>query len=141
MKFRTSIRALTVTGITAVISGSMLTGVAGAGTYQITPDIVYYCEANVCVAPTGSANNPNALFHADEYEFYGHYELKTPNGKSYNDADGYKKVGTNNNVEISGHNSGPGEYCGIAWESTGDGGYESIGDACFGTPGTLTTKS
>lgn len=148
MKLHQKVSALTVTAIAvSVISGMLTAGVASAAPYHanVTPDVsysavaaaplIYYCEGNVCAGWTGSASNPDVYFHADEYNFYGHYELQTPNHKSYNTVDSSNGVGPDNNKMISGHSAGKGEYCGIAWELNGDGGFDQIGDVCFETSG------
>lgn len=147
MKLRGRIQALAVAALTVgVLGGSTLSaGVAGAATEhgvatgkasmfsRNSPDAVYYCEGNICARKSGgTTDNPDIDVYADEYNFYGHYQLKTPNGKGINSgANKSWGTGTANIYTFSNTNGGSGCYTAIAWESVGDGDYDNIGQVCI----------
>jgi hypothetical protein len=71
--------------------------------------------------------------HADEWQFFGHFELQTPNHKTLNSPkDSLHRTGTNNNYSFENVDGGSGQYCGTAWEYLGSpGSYSQIGYVCF----------
>jgi hypothetical protein len=125
VKLREKIRTLTVTAVTlGVVGGGMLT--AGDASAQV----IYYCEGNLCMGNiNGNANNPDVAMHADEYQFYGHYELQTPDHRTFNSADHLWGTGTGSNHAFGSDKGGNGKYCGTAWENNGNG-YDKIGYIC-----------
>lgn len=146
MKLPQKIRVLTVTvvtlglGVGGVLTaelanppaslGATVTSAATSHPASMTPDLAYWCEGNLCMGWKGSAPNPDIAFHADEYSFYGHYELVTPEGKVHNSSERFNGTGPGSDVYVPSDNGGSGEYCGTAWEANGEGGWTNIGHVC-----------
>jgi hypothetical protein len=142
VKLHRKIRALAVTAVTVgVISGGMLTAEAasaapyhgGVLTARATPDVVFYCGGNLCAGWEGAAANPTIAAYAAAASFKGHYEVQTPNHKTFNDADGPKGAGAGNQFFFRNMAGGKGEYCVTDWQRLNNGTYNKIGYVCFAT--------
>ena len=127
-----TVATLGVVGVSAlapaVASATPLRASSGA---TVTPDILsYYCEDNICIGNgnEGVSDKVDVVAHADEYDFYGHYELQTPSHKTFNTVDTTWRTGTNNN-HYFGVQDVAGQYCGTAWEGS-NGDYTKIGYIC-----------
>jgi hypothetical protein len=142
MKFHAKARIGIITAVTfGAISGVALAPTAASATplrasaiaaAAARPDILsYYCEDNICMgnANEGTSDKPDIAVYADEYTFYGHFELQTPDHKTYNSPeDTTHRTGTNN-LFYFGVKAGTGQYCATAWEGS-NGDYEKIGYVC-----------
>lgn len=118
------------TAIIAAVAFGAFGITALAPTVASAAPLIYYCEGNICMGDNNDSHEPvDVAVYADEYQFYGHFELQTPSHETFNSADTSWRTGTNN-LHYFGEVDGHGEYCGTAWEKNAEGGYDKIGYIC-----------
>jgi hypothetical protein len=91
---------------------------------------VRVCGDNVCEVVVQAAGNVATIrAYPPEFTFYGHFELQTPNGKTFNSitATWHQNGSGNYFNNINGGSNA--DWCVSAWEPSG-GGYERIGFTC-----------
>jgi hypothetical protein len=132
-----------VAAVTAVAFCVVSSGLLASGTASATPSgaaatarpavrTIYYCEGNICMGTSDDdPENPDIAVHADEYEFYGHFELQTPKHKTFNSRTSLWRTGPSNGVYFGIEaRDGKGKYCGTAWDGDEHVGYKKIGYIC-----------
>jgi|GEM_PF-3649288 hypothetical protein len=128
-------RRLGVIAASIFISAGVLAGISAAPALAIPnhcggsdPYSPYYGDVCANVAAIGGGKIYIHVW-AWNYPFTGHFELQTPNHKTYNSA----------NKRYYAGGAGPtwplpdiyGKYCATAWQELSGGGYGEFGYVCF----------
>jgi hypothetical protein len=105
---------------------------ASAAPALAMPTIPNHCSGDVCAnVPSVGGGKITIRVWANYYSFVGHFELQTPNHKTYNTT-----------PDTTWHSGGPakswtltdiyGQYCATAWQvAGGPGNYNQIGEVCW----------
>ena len=121
-----------ITAVRARIAVLVITGILTAATAVLTTaqsaSAATQCQGNVCIATVRlSPSAVTVRTYPPQYTFYGHFELETPNGGVYNSITStWHQNGSGN--YFNNINGGTGWWIARAWQPSGGGGYELLGD-------------
>jgi hypothetical protein len=116
-------------GLLAVVSTAASAVASTTTTGQVTHTVgTDPCGGDVC-EQIYSVNNSNGTYTIEVWAptqtFYGHFELQTPEHKTYNSPDNTNHAGGLGHFFVVPQQSGV--FAATAWETSGNGGYNKIG--------------